>query len=201
MHNASTAQEVTIISPSATNFQFRVRICSSTVVMHLLVPYCVFVQRWNDPSPMQDDEILGKEEGHSGTVSFTNSARKDTYGARTANPNAMPYPLPAQSIRTLLILDRFSINCHILYCSNDSLLATAAVMGRSFYDFVAKKDEALVRSWVDVIKSWGVNESGQPSDGGFGFGRYTACPQGRDSRCVVLRAWLPRGRMGDSSRF
>jgi hypothetical protein len=128
---------------------------------------------------MQDDEISGKEEGHSGTASFTNSARKDTYSARNriADPTAKPYPLPAQSIRTLFIPDSFSINCHILYCSNDSLLATAAIMGRSFYDFVAKKDEALVRSWVDVIKSWGVNESGQPSDGDFGFGRYTACPQ------------------------
>jgi hypothetical protein len=92
-------------------------------------------------------------------------------------------PLPAQSMRTLLILDRFSINCHILYCSNDGLVTTTAAMGRSFYDFVTKRDEDLVRSWIDVVKGWGVNERGQPSDGGFGFGKFHACLLGRDSRC------------------
>ena len=93
-------------------------------------------------------------------------------------------PLPEQSIRTALILDRFSVNCTVLYCSNDSLLATTTCMGRSFFDFVARRDEDLVRSWIDVIKSWGVNERGQPSDGGFGFGKFNLVVKGRDSRCV-----------------
>lgn len=91
-------------------------------------------------------------------------------------------PLPEQSVRTLLILDRFSVNCSILYCSNDSILSTTRVMGRSFWDFVSRKDEDLVRSWIDVIKGWGVNERGQPSDGGFGFGKFSLCVEGRDSR-------------------
>lgn len=91
-------------------------------------------------------------------------------------------PLPEQSIRTALILDRFSVNCGILYCSNDSLMATTTCMGRSFFDFVSRKDEDLVRSWIDVIKSWGVNERGQPSDGGFGFGKFNLLVRGRDSR-------------------
>lgn len=91
-------------------------------------------------------------------------------------------PLPEQSIRTALILDRFSLNCGILYCSNDSLISTTTCMGRSFFDFVSRKDEELVRSWIDVIKSWGVNERGQPSDGGFGFGKFTLIVRGRDSR-------------------
>ena len=95
-------------------------------------------------------------------------------------------PLPEQSVRTALILDRFSVNCGILYCANDSLLATTTCMGRSFFDFVARKDEDLVRSWIDVIKSWGVNERGQPSDGGFGFGKFTVLVHGRDSRCVAV---------------
>lgn len=55
-------------------------------------------------------------------------------------------------------------------------------MGRSFFDFVLRKDEDLVRSWIDVIKGWGVNERGQPSDGGFGFGKFTVLVNGRDSR-------------------
>ena len=91
-------------------------------------------------------------------------------------------PLPEQSIRTALILDRFSVNCGILYCSNDSLISTTACMGRSFFDCVSRKDEDLVRSWIDVIKSWGVNERGQPSDGGFGFGKFNLLVRGRDSR-------------------
>ena len=93
-------------------------------------------------------------------------------------------PLPEMSVRTALILDRFSRNCTVMYCSNDSLLATTTCMGRSFFDFVARRDEDLVRSWIDVIKSWGVNERGQPSDGGFGFGKFNLVVKGRDSRCV-----------------
>ncbi len=94
-------------------------------------------------------------------------------------------PLPEMSVRTALILDRFSVNCGILYCSNDSLMSTTTCMGRSFFDFVSRKDEDLVRSWIDVIKSWGVNERGQPSDGGFGFGKFTLLVRGRDSRYAL----------------
>lgn len=91
------------------------------------------------------------------------------------------HPLTVQSIRTALILDRFSVNCPIIYVTNDELLSTTTAMGRSFFDFVAARDEELVRSWIDVIKGWGVNERGQPSDGGFGFGKFTVCLRGRDS--------------------
>ena len=104
-----------------------------------------------------------------------------------APPSVTPMrfaPLPEQSIRTALILDRFSLTCSVLYCSNDSLLRTTSILGRSFFDFVIRRDEDLVRSWIDVIKSWGVNERGQPSDGGFGFGKFTLLIEGRDSRWV-----------------
>ena len=90
--------------------------------------------------------------------------------------------LAPQSPRTLLILNRFTLNCNIEYCSNECVLSTTAIMGRPFYDFVAPHDEALVRSWIDTCKGWGVNESGQPSDGGFGFGKFRAYVPGRDSR-------------------
>ncbi len=93
-------------------------------------------------------------------------------------------PLPEQSVRTALILDRFSTKCNVFYCSNDSLISTTSCMGRSFFDFVSRKDEDLVRSWINAIKSWDVNERGQPSDGGFGFGKFNLLVRGRDSRCV-----------------
>ncbi|KIK18622.1 hypothetical protein PISMIDRAFT_684071, partial [Pisolithus microcarpus 441] len=35
-----------------------------------------------------------------------------------------------------------------------------------------------------LVKAWGINERGQPSDGGFGFSRFTLLHKGRDSRCA-----------------
>ncbi|OJT15154.1 hypothetical protein TRAPUB_8258 [Trametes pubescens] len=151
MHNASTAQEVKIITPTAKDLEFR---------------------RWNDPNPMPPCPI---PPSRSGSPTRDRDYRRDRARAITFDP------LPEQSIRTALILDRFSVNCGILYCSNDSLLSTTTCMGRSFFDFVLRKDEDLVRSWIDVIKGWGVNERGQPSDGGFGFGKFTVLVNGRDS--------------------
>jgi hypothetical protein len=63
-------------------------------------------------------------------------------------------------------------------------------MGRSFFDFVIQEDEELVRSWINAVKTWGVNERGQPSDGGFGFGKFDFWPRGRDSSYV--ETLLPR---------
>ncbi|EKM51635.1 uncharacterized protein PHACADRAFT_187070 [Phanerochaete carnosa HHB-10118-sp] len=151
MHNASTAQEVTIITPTAKDFEFR---------------------RWNDPSPMPPSPVPAHLLPH-----------------RTGSPPSLPHntypehfdPLPEQSVRTALILDRFTVRCTVSYCSNDSLLRTTDVLGRPFWDFVAPRDERLVRSWIDVIKGWGVNERGQPSDGGFGYGKFALFVTGRDS--------------------
>lgn len=142
-HNASTAQEITVVTPSAKNLELR---------------------RWNDPSPMPPSPIpppMGLPRNKDGVITFEH--------------------LPNQSIRTALILDRFSMHCPVNYCSNDLLVSTIDIMGRSFYDFVAVKDEDIVRSWIDVVKSWGVNERGAPSDGGFGFGKFMLCVSGRDS--------------------
>ncbi|KIM54816.1 hypothetical protein SCLCIDRAFT_1221629 [Scleroderma citrinum Foug A] len=155
LQNASTAQEVDFVTPYARDFEFR---------------------RWGDPSPMPpsplpdfctllDETVDGAEpsaERKDGLLSFK--------------------PLPKQSPRVALILDRFSIHCPIQYCSNDLFVETTTVMGRSFYDFVLPKNEHQVREWIDVIKAWGVNERGQPSNGGFGYGKFTLLPKGRDSR-------------------
>ncbi|KAF8125185.1 hypothetical protein EV363DRAFT_1270219 [Boletus edulis] len=155
--NASTAQEVVVVTPTATDFEFR---------------------RWGDPSPMPPSplplipgltDIL--EDGPDGDQ------------PKPAPPPIFSFkPLPSQSSRSALILDRFSIHCPVQYCSNDHLLSTTAVMGRSFFDFVAPRSDKIVRSWIDVIKEWGVNERGQPSDGGFGYGKFLLHPKGRDSR-------------------
>ncbi|KAI0042403.1 hypothetical protein FA95DRAFT_1610236 [Auriscalpium vulgare] len=198
MHNASTAQEVTIITPSATNFEFR---------------------RWGDPSPMppspisREGSVVSLESPLASnsptTPSDTDSSSRKTEStsgssaSKTSRRGADPAttaitfdPLPKQSVRTALILDRFSMNCPIIYCSNDSFLSTTTVMGRSFFDFVAKKDETLVRSWMDAVKGWGVNERGQPSDGGFGFGKFSLWLHGRDSSDKQPESPPQRQRLG-----
>ncbi|KAK0187782.1 hypothetical protein F5146DRAFT_934346, partial [Armillaria mellea] len=142
LHNASTAQEITVISPAAENFQFR---------------------RWNDPSPMPPSP-----------PPFS------TPPQTPADPISYEH-LPSQSFRTALILNRFSLRCTIQYCSNDLLIESTEAIGRSFFDYVARKDEAIVTSWIDVIKTWGVNERGQPSDGGFGFGKFALLTEARES--------------------
>ncbi|KAK0243921.1 hypothetical protein EDD85DRAFT_806083 [Armillaria nabsnona] len=142
LHNASTAQEITVISPAAENFQFR---------------------RWNDPSPMPPSP-----------PPFS------TPPQTPADPISYEH-LPSQSFRTALILNRFSLRCTIQYCSNDLLVESTEAIGRSFFDYVARKDEAIVTSWIDVIKTWGVNERGQPSDGGFGFGKFALLTEARES--------------------
>jgi hypothetical protein len=86
-----------------------------------------------------------------------------------------------------------------MYCSNDLLISTTDAIGRSFYDFVAKKDEEIVRSWITCVKGWGVNEKGQPSDGGFGFGKFKLLTEGRDSVYVesffLFALWLSRNTL------
>jgi len=172
MRNASTAQEVQIISPSATNFQFR---------------------KWNDPSPMPPCHIPANLAGPSNQpITSLGSSQPVSIDDLFSNrPSSYPQ-LAAQSLRTLLILNRFSVRCDVIYCSNDCVLPTTAIMGRSFYDFVAAKDQELVRSWIDTCKSWGVNERGQPSDGGFGFGKFTVYVPGRNSSAETPPPQPPR---------
>ncbi|KAJ6611379.1 hypothetical protein B0H10DRAFT_2056380 [Mycena sp. CBHHK59/15] len=113
LHNSSTAQEITVITPAASNFKFR---------------------RWTDPSP--------------------DSTRFPT--PRGIIVRSPPVDLPSsQSSRTALILDRFSVNCTVTYYSNNQIISAAAATKRPFFDFVAVRDESVVRSWLDVIKACG----------------------------------------------
>ncbi|KAG0698291.1 hypothetical protein DFH29DRAFT_941916 [Suillus ampliporus] len=162
LQNTSTAQEVEVITPSAKNFELR---------------------RWGDPSPISSSPIadLSSPAASPSTDTDTNDASSDR--SQSKKPAIISFNLlPHQSQRSALILDRFSIHCTVLYCSNDLFLSTTKVLGRSFFDFVTSRTEHSVRSWIDVIKSWGVNERGQPSDGGFGFGKFVLLHAGRDSR-------------------
>ncbi|KAJ3800891.1 hypothetical protein GGU11DRAFT_334761 [Lentinula aff. detonsa] len=152
LHNASTAQEITVISPTP-ELEFR---------------------RWHDPSPMPPNPVPAQLR-----KPFDDNLDQET---SPAPEELFTYdPLPSQSFRTAFILDRFSLRCPIQYCSNSLLITANNIEDRSFFDFVAIKDEPTLRSWIDTVKGWGVNERGQPSDGGFGFGKFTLLAEGRDS--------------------
>ncbi|KAJ6504687.1 hypothetical protein C8R47DRAFT_1103228 [Mycena vitilis] len=141
LHTSSTAQEITVITPAAANFEFR---------------------RWHDPPPRVPSPARTSPEPRVCTM--------------------VPKDLPAtQSSRTALILDRFSVNCTVTYYSNHQLIVPGAATTRRFFDFIAPEDEAVVRSWLAAIKTCGVNERGHPSSGGFGYGRFLLCVEGRDS--------------------
>ncbi|KAF8157996.1 hypothetical protein B0H34DRAFT_437579 [Crassisporium funariophilum] len=203
LHNASTAQEITVITESAeSNFQFK---------------------RWSDPSPMPKSPIPSSmalpaspspstSSWGSGSPRNSQSPRRISSSANQS-PSVSPERRPSRedlisfdhlsnkSFRTAFILDRFSMNCTILYCSNDLLVSQTSAVSRSFFDFVAKKEEEIVRSWITCVKGWGVNEKGQPSDGGFGFGRFTLLTEGRDSVSRMPEPPTPsRHRKGSTSR-
>ncbi|KJA23228.1 hypothetical protein HYPSUDRAFT_185260 [Hypholoma sublateritium FD-334 SS-4] len=188
LHNASTAQEITVITESAANFEFR---------------------RWHDPSPMPPSPIpddmrlpnspssprspLQRRRAHSrspdpiddsdpGSPPAVATALTHHSPRAPMGPPVISFPpLSSKSFRTAFILDRFSTASPILYASNDLLLGASAALGRPFYDFVRARDEGVVRAWISCVKGWGVNERGAPSDGGFGFGRFGLLVNGRDS--------------------
>ncbi|KAF9262939.1 hypothetical protein L218DRAFT_973331 [Marasmius fiardii PR-910] len=221
LHNASTAQEITVISP-APELEFRrwhdpspmppsfiplalqkvppldanPRSPLSTLsVSFPVLSHTSSVQR--SPSPTDSDRSLGTPVPNSRPSTQTpspppSSRTLPSNPTRVASlltdpsPSGISFPTPpSQSSRTALILNRFSRHCTVMYCSNDHLIyapgRTNVWEQRSFFDFVATKDEDRVKSWIDVVKSWGVNERGQPSDGGFGFCKFGLISGGRSS--------------------
>ncbi|KAG6812302.1 hypothetical protein H0H92_003475 [Tricholoma furcatifolium] len=186
MHNASTAQEVEIVSPTTTNFQ---------------------VKRWNDP-------VVNTAPRHSNAIpSPTSTSGWNTRRSSGSPPSSdaedgSPTPelqrqdsfqfnhLPNQSLRTLFILDRFTEKGTIMYCSNDCLVTTLSAIGRPFFDYVHEADEETVKKWIETVKGWGVNDLGQPSDGGFGYGLFTLLAKGRDSSQRVADPVESRHRTG-----
>ncbi|KAF8885703.1 hypothetical protein CPB84DRAFT_1685300, partial [Gymnopilus junonius] len=212
LHNASTAQEIEVITPSAAaNFEFR---------------------RWHDPSPMPPSPIpremasipmspssersshspderdgLARAERRNSIQSssssyYTSDHEHDRdHSERQRTVEVITFDrLSNKSFRTAFILNRFSSECHILYCSNDLLIQAQDAIGHSFYDFVDRRDERIVRDWIDLVKSWGVNEKGQPSDGGFGFGKFCLLTERRESSPRMPEPTPSRNRHGSTSR-
>ncbi|KAL1676896.1 hypothetical protein EV122DRAFT_215316 [Schizophyllum commune] len=198
LHNASTATEIEVITPAAKDFQFRrwndptPMPPSPGTVQELPTTEEENPAAWHrrsesrSPSPRRGR----RRSRHRNTGDGSSPDRHGEPSSRSPSPKVDPSvsfdPLPNQSFRTAFIVDRFSLSCPIMYYTNDHFIETMEILGRSFYDFVSKKDESLVRSWIDLVKSWGVNERGQPSDGGFGFGRFRLLTRGRKSAYVGL---------------
>ncbi|KAJ7078596.1 hypothetical protein B0H15DRAFT_788823, partial [Mycena belliarum] len=165
LHSSSTAQEITVVTPTASNFEFR----ASTSLYQCLQCTHRLLQRWHEPAPITS-RLQSPPQG--------SASQRSTNTLDPATPAALP---AAQSFRTALILDRFSVNCTVTYYSNHQLISPAAATPRPFFDLVAAEDEATVRSWLEAIKTCGVNDHGHPSNGGFGYGRFLLCPEGRGS--------------------
>ena len=148
--NASTAQEVT---PTATDFEFQIL----GRIFHHSLQHLPSKQRWGDPSPMPPSLLLLIP----GLMDIPEDPVPDGDQPKPTLPPILSFkPLPSQSSHSVLILDQFSIHCPIQYCSNKHLLSTTIVMGWSFFDFVAPWSDKIVRSWIDMIRAWGVNECG-----------------------------------------
>lgn len=92
--------------------------------------------------------------------------------------------MPTPSIRTGLILNRFSLTCPILYCTNACFIDPNLAQERSIYDFVAESDEDEVRHLIEIAKGFGM-EGGVRNDGGFAYGKFLLYPPGRNSSIVA----------------
>ncbi|TRM60634.1 hypothetical protein BD626DRAFT_504717 [Schizophyllum amplum] len=198
LHNASTATEIEVITPAARDFQFRrwndpaPMPPSPGTIQELPTSDDEGTTAWHrrsesrSPSPRRGRRRSRQRNREGGS---SPDAHNDHSSSRSPSPRVDPSvsfeTLPNQSFRTAFIVDRFSMNCPIMYYTNDHFIETMDILNRSFYDFVSKKDEGLVRSWIDLVKSWGVNERGQPSDGGFGFGRFRLLIKGRNSTYAI----------------
>lgn len=154
MHNASTAQEIVVVTPVARDLEFRVSMC----ICGYHYWFNILIQRWNDPLPASYSTNINQVDDFNAVLFSQMSHPQSGPLQRTRS-----YPIPPQSIRVALILDRFTVNCTIDKCTNDLFFPVDAVLGRSFFDYVAEEQEALVRTWIDMVKGWGVNDRGQPS--------------------------------------
>ena len=139
------------------------------------------------PSPQRDtiEESGPPSSSHSSPPhsrpSTPPDAPRPSSSTPTTAPTSAPGPPPLDGHRTAFILDRFSLSNTIVYMSNDRIIPSSLAKNRSFYDFVLKDDENQVRGWMDAIKGLGVNDRGNPSDGGFGYVKFRMVLEGRDS--------------------
>ncbi|KAL5524627.1 hypothetical protein ACEPAF_9767 [Sanghuangporus sanghuang] len=172
MHNASTAQEVIVIAPGAAHLEFR---------------------RWNDPPPITapTSPVYGSSSGSGSPQSRDSSLEPPSPSPLRSEPEEIssslhslslsPPARPTSAKRVAFVLDRFSTQVPITYVTNDDIIPRSLILGRSFYDFVTPGDENRIRKAIEAVKSWGANDSGGPSDGGFAFNRFHMYLRGRDS--------------------
>lgn len=195
MHHASTAQEVRIITPGAQIFDIQVSLDALTPSpLSGRSTDCTRVyQRWSK-TPQSADRPASRFNTPPPSYFGLGIELSITSGMpqlSSTSPALLAAPSPIKSTRMAVILNRFSLDCPILYCFNNPFIRVGTLAGISFFDFVSEQDEALVRSLVMRVKQWGVNDLGQPSDGGFGFGQFHLCLQRRNRYVSVLYPRLP----------
>ncbi|KZS93567.1 hypothetical protein SISNIDRAFT_454775 [Sistotremastrum niveocremeum HHB9708] len=163
MVSTSTAQEVEVISSDAARFCYR---------------------RWNDPTPAP---VNFPSRSSPAVSSPSPSSNGDSSEALVETmrryDDQFPYDTVHPSERTGLILNRFTLGCTVLYCTNDLILDSKLVQNRFFFDFVDEEDQADVLRWVNMVKGWAKSDKtdGPPADGGFYFGKFKLCRAGRHS--------------------
>ncbi|EJC97773.1 uncharacterized protein FOMMEDRAFT_137509 [Fomitiporia mediterranea MF3/22] len=178
MHTASTAQETIVITPSAKRLAFT---------------------RWNVPpipTNPPEDASSSRETSPSvdGASSTSSHDEPDPLTFAMRNLTLSQPEKPELAKRVAFVIDRFSTEVPIIYSTNDDIIPMSLVTGRSFYDFVAAGDEKRIRAAVDQVKTWGVNEEGSPSDGGWAFNRFHMHLKGRDRRPPDSTAKHPHGK-------
>ncbi|KLO14756.1 hypothetical protein SCHPADRAFT_939302 [Schizopora paradoxa] len=231
MQNASTATEVVSVTPSASQFEYRRWNDRRQITSHPRSLPSIPSGAVSAASAAVHDEVqpkVSQSATPSPNLSASSEIGKpilplppssSVRPQRASPPRSIskPPPSPSTSLsvsasssgfvydegpRTALILDRFSLDNGILYVTNDSILGPReAVLGRSFYDFVLKADEKLVRGWMDVVKTWGVNDRGNPSDGGSGYAKFRIDLNGRDSKGVHHRRTPPNAVSASSQPY
>ncbi|KZV91218.1 hypothetical protein EXIGLDRAFT_770099 [Exidia glandulosa HHB12029] len=100
--------------------------------------------------------------------------RWDDYGA-TPPPRVSPQTL---SLRTFLLIDRFTEMSTVQECSNDYFVTRHCVQ-QSLFNFVHPHDGDAVNECIIALKHWGALQGGMLSDGGFAYIKFRLLFSGR----------------------
>ncbi|CUA73185.1 putative transcriptional regulatory protein C965,10 [Schizosaccharomyces pombe 972h-] [Rhizoctonia solani] len=95
-------------------------------------------------------------------------------GCPAANWTGTQFP------RTALLLDRFTLHCDIIHCSNNAILSTNCVGVRGgILKYVVERDIASVRDFIRSLKRSGI-KADSPTNVGFLYHTFALCVAGRD---------------------
>ena len=157
LHTTATAQEVTFLTPRVAHLQLEFHVCPFPPIPSSVL---TLPQRWNDPMLAPSPPGVVPHNPSYDNLFLT---------------------LPTPSKCMGLILNCFSRQCPIMYCTNDCIFPAAKVFNRCFYNFASPCDEVNVRQWINVSKGWCVCDSGHSSNGRFVFGSFRICLEGQNS--------------------